>query len=222
MIYSLLPDAQIGATLWHSGAVYASLPLTTELWRLPMSLFLPTAYLPIWGAVAQLVVVIGLGELLLGRWLTVGVAVVGHFAATLAARLIIDSHLGTLFGLSPALAHVLDTGPSAAATAVGACLLLLLGMYRCASLLCIALFIAALVTPGIDGLEHLIALACGLVAGRYVPVISRALGDHRVDRVLLARAGSPWRPGSASSIRGASHAWPERQMIDAGARQPRP
>jgi hypothetical protein len=172
VIYALLPYPVIGPLLWHSGAVYASLPLASELWRLPMSLFLPTPYLPVWGAAAQLVAVVGIGELVLGRWLTIGIATVGHFTATLTARLL----LGSMLGLSPQLAHVLDTGPSAAATAVGAYLLLVLGMYRCTSLLCVALFIAAVIAPGIDGLEHLVALACGLLAGNFFPVGFRDLG----------------------------------------------
>jgi hypothetical protein len=174
IIFALLPYPAVGSALWHSGAVYASLPLATELSRLPMSLFLPTPYLPVWGAAAQLVAVIGLAEILLGRRLTIGIAMIGHFGATLTARLL----LGGLLGLPPELAHALDTGPSAAATAVGAYLLLVLGMYRCTSLLCVGLFIAAVFLPGIDGLEHLVALACGLMAGHYISVGSRDLGGE--------------------------------------------
>ena len=72
--------------LWKSGEVFAALPLTSELIRLPMSFFLPTAYLPLWAACLQLVVVIGLSEMILGRWLTIVVALVGHFGSTLVAR----------------------------------------------------------------------------------------------------------------------------------------
>jgi hypothetical protein len=177
VVYALLPYPAIGTGLWHSGAVYAALPLPTELWRLPMSLFLPTPYLPVWGAAAQLMAVLGLGELLLGRWLTIGIATFGHVAATLTARLLV----GGVLGLAPELAHVLDTGPSAAATAVGAYLLVVLGMHRCTTVLCAALFIAAVVAPGIDGVEHLVALAFGLLAGHYIParlggLVSRPVG----------------------------------------------
>src|ERR1700688_4745946 len=65
--------------LWKSGDVFAALPLTSELARLPMSFFLPTAYLPLCAACLPLVVVIGLSEMILGRWLTVVVAMAGHF-----------------------------------------------------------------------------------------------------------------------------------------------
>jgi hypothetical protein len=151
--------------LWRSGDVDAALPLTSELARLPMSLFLPTAYLPLWAACVQLVVVIGLGELILGRRLTIVVALIGHFGATLCARFLLESVHGDHFGLLPALLHGLDTGPSAATTAVGACLLVAAKMNRCTLLLCVGLVGAAFLTRGVDGVEHTTALAIGLTAG---------------------------------------------------------
>jgi len=175
----LLRNPAIGHALWRSGAVYASLPLPTELARLPVSLFLPTPYLPVWGAAGQLFLVIGFGELVVGRWMTVLIATVGHVVATLTARVIIDLAHTSLFGLSTSLAHVLDTGPSAAVTAVGAYLLFVTGMNRCATLLFLGLLIAAFAMPGIDGVEHLIALACGLCSAcvsRYASM-RRGIGE---------------------------------------------
>ena len=151
--------------LWRAGDVHASLPLTSELIRLPMSALLPTAYLPLWASCLQLLVVIGLGELILGRWLTIGVALVGHYGSTLMARFMLDDLHSHLFGLTPALAHVLDTGPSGATTAVGACLVIATRMHRTAALLAAGLLIAAVLAPGLDGVEHTTALLCGLVAG---------------------------------------------------------
>jgi hypothetical protein len=165
VVYILLHNPIIGPELLRSGDVSASLPLSAELWRLPMSLFLPTRYLPVWGASAQLLVVLGLSELLLGRWLTGAVAAVGHVVATLSARLMIELCPGNLFCLPAVAAHVTDTGPSAAATAVGACLLVGAGCYRSVAVLSCALLVAAMAAPGLDGSEHLLALACGLVAG---------------------------------------------------------
>ena len=160
--------------LWRSGAVYASLPLKSELARLPMSLFLPTPYLPVWAASGQILIVFGLGEMIIGRWLTVMVATVGHFGSSLVAFVLLNAVHGSVFGLTPALAHALDTGPSAATTAVGACLLVAIRMKRCAWLLTLALVAAALIAPGIDGVEHTVALACGLIAGAsYRVVVSR-------------------------------------------------
>jgi hypothetical protein len=151
--------------LWRSGQVHASLPLSSELARLPMSLFMPTAYLPLWGAILQLVVVIGLGELILGRSVTVLVAAAGHVGSTLLARLLLATTFAHLLGLTPAMAHVIDTGPSGATTAVGACLLFSLRMNRTAALLTVSLAVAAIVAPGLDAVEHAGALLIGLVAG---------------------------------------------------------
>jgi hypothetical protein len=191
--------------LWRSGDVYASLPLSTELARLPMSVFLPTPYLPLWAACLQLLVVVGLGELILGRWLTIMVAVAGHFGSTLVARALLDSVHGYVFGLAPSLAHVLDTGPSAATTAVGACLLVCARLNRCLVLLGVALLGAAFIAPGVDGIEHLMALFCGVILGATTRVVvmrtakfrspswlmhlrsARLIRLFRVPRVAMAR-----------------------------------
>jgi hypothetical protein len=183
--------------LWQSGDVHANLPLSRELDRLPMSLFMPTAYLPLWGAILQLVAVLGLGELILGRSVTVVVAAAGHVGSTLLARLLLATSFAHLLGLTGAMAHVIDTGPSGATTAVGACLLVSLRMNRTALLLTLSLAIAAVVAPGLDGVEHAGALLIGLVAGIalgwfYVraPRRSRPLAEARWVRVLRRR-----RPG---------------------------
>ncbi len=183
--------------LWRSGDVQANLPLNTELARLPMSLFMPTAYLPLWGAILQLVAVIGLGELILGRSVTVVVAAAGHVGSTLLARVLLATSFAHLIGLAPAMAHVIDTGPSGATTAVGACLLVSLRMNRTALFLTLSLAIAAVLAPGLDGVEHAGALLIGLVAGValgwfYVraPRRPRPLAETRWVRVLRRR-----RPG---------------------------
>jgi hypothetical protein len=170
--------------LWRSGNVYAALPLTTELARLPMSFFLPTAYLPLWAACLQLLVVIGLGEMILGRWLTIVVATVGHFGATLFARVLVETVHGHVLGFMPVLLHGVDTGPSAATTAVGACLLIAVKMNRSALLLCVGLIGAAVITRGVDGVEHTAALIFGLTVG--------ALDYLVISRLSETRAKGQW------------------------------
>jgi hypothetical protein len=164
--------------LWRSGDVYAALPITSELARLPMSIFLPTAFLPLWASCAQLLVVIGLGEMILGRSLTIAVAVVAHFGSTLIARVLLLSFHGHFFGLTPALARALDTGPSAATTAVGACLLIAARMNRSAVLLCVGLLVAAVVAGGLDGVEHTAALVWGLFAGYLFVMVTNRFHDE--------------------------------------------
>jgi hypothetical protein len=187
----LLHDHILRPELWRSGDVSAALPLNSELARLPMSLFVPTAYLPLWGSILQLVAVIGLGELILGRSVTVLVAAAGHVGSTLLARLLLATSVAHLVGLAPAMAHVIDTGPSGATTAVGACLLVSLRMNRTALLLTLSLGIAALIAPGLDGVEHAGALLIGLSAGTVLgwvyiraPRRSRAMAEPRWARAL--------------------------------------
>jgi hypothetical protein len=165
LVYVLMRREVYGAFLSRAGDVRASLPLWTEVARLPMSLFLATPYLPVWAACAQILVVFGLAEIVLGRRLTIFVAITGHFGATLALRAVLYAIHGSAVGLTPALVHVLDTGPSAATTAVGACVLVAARMNRSAALLILALVVADVVAPGVDGAEHLLALACGLASG---------------------------------------------------------
>ncbi len=190
----VLHERTVGHTVWHAGDVTASIPLTVELYRLPMSLFLPTPLLPLWGAAAQLLVVIGLGELVLGRWITLLAAGVGQVSATFAARLLLDVGAGRFVGLPHFLAHALDTGPSGVTVAVGACALMASRCHQLTALLAAALVLAACLGPGLDGPEHLVALVCGVLLG----ALSRRF---RHDRVRSAhwgrrRLASRWRTSS--------------------------
>ncbi|HVB71293.1 MAG TPA: hypothetical protein VND83_07320 [Acidimicrobiales bacterium] len=183
VVYALAENHSIRSFLWRAGGVSAALPLKVELARLPLSLLLATPYLPVWAACAQILAVFGIGEFVIGRRLTVVLVVLGHFGATLVARVVLDAIHTSVFGLTPALAHVLDTGPSAATTAVGAGLLIVARMNRSAVLLAAALVAAYLIAPGVDGVEHLVALACGLGVG----VICRLAASR-----LSSRSFPPW------------------------------
>ncbi|MHB2028565.1 MAG: hypothetical protein ACYCPT_07080 [Acidimicrobiales bacterium] len=165
LVAMLLHRHMFNPTLGNSGDVYASLPLRSELARIPLSTLLPTSYLSVWLAAAQLLVVLGLGELILGRWVTVMTAIAGQFTSTLVARVLLEKVHANAIGLAPALMHVLDTGPFATTAAVGALLLVATRMNRSAALLSVVLLVAALIAPGVDGIEHLLALVCGLIAG---------------------------------------------------------
>jgi hypothetical protein len=148
----------------RAGAVRASLPLPVELSRLPLSVFLPTPELPLVAAVGQLLVVVGLAELLLGRVRTVALAVLAHSVATLSARLLIQFGPATVVGLTRGEAHLLDTGPSVITAALGSYLLLSYRARRCLIVLAGGLFLAAEMQNNIDGREHFVALLCGTVA----------------------------------------------------------
>ncbi|MFD0384163.1 hypothetical protein ACFQ2B_23425 [Streptomyces stramineus] len=74
------------------GSVQAQLPWWLALLRTPLSLFVPALDLPVWGALAQVLLVFGVAEICLGRWRTLAIAYVATLAGTMYARLAI--HIG--------------------------------------------------------------------------------------------------------------------------------
>lgn len=160
--------------LWHApqgrdalvkvGDAYAAQPLNVEVARVPASVFLPTFDLPWWAAVIQVAAVLGVAELLLGR---PGLTVVGglaQFASTMAARVMIIYGAALHIGLPLSQAGMLDTGPSGITTAIGAWLLARRHAYATLALLMVALTVAAVFQPNIDGREHETALLVGVLA----------------------------------------------------------
>lgn len=182
------------------GAVRAALPWSVEWARLPVSAFLPTAGLPLPLAVAQLVVVVGLAEMLLGRWATLGVAAVGQVVSTVTARLLLGLTGLHAIGLSASQAHLLDTGPSAVTTAVGAWLLVRFRAHVCAGLLGAALVVADAIQNNLDGREHLVAFCCGALIGICRPgrLLTRVADTCRDWRIAVRRGASAL-PGAARS-----------------------
>lgn len=71
----------------YLGAVRAEDPLWLALLRTPLSLFVPALDLPVWGALAQILLVFGVAEVCLGRWRTLAVAYLATLAGTLYARI---------------------------------------------------------------------------------------------------------------------------------------
>lgn len=155
--------------LWRAGYVYANLPVFGELERMPLSIFLPSAELPLWGAILQTAIVIGLAEMLIGHVATVLVAGLGQLLSTLAARYLILLGTAVAIGLPLSQAGVLDTGPSGVSTSVGGWLLARRKAYFTLLLLVLAIGVATVLQPDIDGREHATALAVGVA----VSLVSR-------------------------------------------------
>ena len=177
--------------LARAGDVYANLPVENELVRMPLSVFLPTADLPLWGAVLQTAVVVGLAELVAGRLGTIVVASAGQLLSTLTSRYLIALGTAVLIGLPLSQAGVLDTGPSGISTAVGGWLLARRGAYASLALLILAIAAAAAIQTNLDGREHAAALAVGVAAAGVQAPALRAL-PRRVVRGFrsLADGGS--------------------------------
>ncbi|MCL6302766.1 hypothetical protein ACFXN2_11240 [Streptomyces kronopolitis] len=96
------------------GAIQAWEHLWLALLRTPLSLFVPALDLPVWGALAQILVVFGIAEICVGWRQTLGVAYLATLAGTMYARIGIWIGPQSPVGLADADKYVLDTGPSAA------------------------------------------------------------------------------------------------------------
>ncbi|MCZ0970824.1 hypothetical protein ACFU90_33225 [Streptomyces noursei] len=101
-------------TVQNIGSVQAYEHLWLALLRTPLSLFVPALDLPVWGALAQVLVVFGIAEICLGRWQTLLVAYAATLAGTTYARIGLWLGPDSPIGLSEVDKFVVDTGPSAA------------------------------------------------------------------------------------------------------------
>ncbi|MFE6163633.1 hypothetical protein ACFQ7F_32500 [Streptomyces sp. NPDC056486] len=155
------------------GSVRAEEPLPLALLRTPLSLFVPALDLPVWGALAQILLVFGIAEICVGWWRTLVIGYVATLAGTLYARVGIDWGPGHPLGLPASAAQVVDTGPSAAV--VG------LAVYVCwryrarftAGFVIALMVVEVLVKNNLAGREHLAAIVAVLVLGACTAVSQR-------------------------------------------------
>ncbi|MFG3255972.1 hypothetical protein [Streptomyces sp. NPDC048172] len=149
--------AGLRAVSWLGG-VEAGQAWWAALLRTPLSLFVPAPNLPVWGALAQVLVVFGAAELTLGRrWLLL-LAYVGTLAGTGYAR------LGVALGFEPsAVATERDTGPSAAVVALALALAWRYRAYALGTVLCAVTLTEALVVGNLASKEHVTALAVTVI-----------------------------------------------------------
>lgn len=145
------------------GAVKAGDPLWQALLRTPLSLFVPALDLPVWGALAQILIVFGLAELCLGWWRTLAVAYVATLAGTLYARVGIALGPDHPIGLPASDARVVDTGPSAAVVGLAVFLGWRYGAYVTAGAVIAAMVLEVALKANLAGKEHLAAIAAVLV-----------------------------------------------------------
>ncbi|MFF1691456.1 MULTISPECIES: hypothetical protein [unclassified Streptomyces] len=147
------------------GSVRAEDPLWLSLLRTPLSLFVPALDLPVWGALAQILIVFGIAEICLGRRVTLAVGYVATLAGTLYARL--GTALGPdgPLGLPASDARIVDNGPSAAVVGLAVYVCWRYGA-RCAAVVVVALMVTeAAVKPNLAGKEHLAAISAVALAG---------------------------------------------------------
>ncbi|MEU6271405.1 hypothetical protein ABZ871_03095 [Streptomyces populi] len=155
-----------------TGAVRAEDPLRLALLRTPLSLFVPALDLPVWGALAQILVVFGIAEICLGWWRTLVIAYVATLAGTLYARVGITLGPHRPLGLPGADALVVDTGPSAAVVGLAVFLGWRYRAYATAGVVIGAMVAEVIAKDNLAGKEHLAAIAavlalCALSAARH-------------------------------------------------------
>ncbi|MEU7298616.1 hypothetical protein [Streptomyces sp. NPDC007206] len=146
------------------GAVRAQDPLWQALLRTPLSLFVPALDLPVWGALAQILLVFGIAEACIGWWRTLVIAYAATLAGTLYARTGISLGAHAPFGLPWTDAQVVDTGPSAAVVGLAVYVSWRYGAYVTSGAVTLAMVAEVLVKENLAGKEHLAALmAVGLI-----------------------------------------------------------
>ncbi|MFF4172667.1 hypothetical protein [Streptomyces sp. NPDC001744] len=174
-LFQLVQNQDWGYRPVHDiGFVRAEDPLWLALLRTPLSLFVPALDLPVWGALAQVLLVFGLAEICLGRWRTLAVAYLSTLAGTLYARVGVALGPDGPFGLPASDARVVDTGPSAAVVGLAVYVCWRYRAYLTGGLVILAMVVEVVVKPNLAGKEHLAAIVAVLV-----PIVFLARRERR-------------------------------------------
>ncbi len=165
------------------GSVKAADPLGTALMRTPLSLFVPALDLPVWGALAQILLVFGIAEICIGWWRTLLIGYVATLAGTTYARIGLALGPDHPLGLPVSDRIVNDTGPSAAVVGLAIYVCWRYRAYLTGALVILAMIGEVLVKDNLAGKEHLAAItavmAVCVLQARWGPVRSRVtLGPH--------------------------------------------
>lgn len=139
------------------GSVKAEDALWISLLRTPLSLFVPALDLPVWGALAQLLLVFGVAEICIGRRSTLLIAYVATLAGTMYARVGIALGPGIL-GLPASDAQMVDTGPSAAVVGLAVYVCWRYRAYWTAGAVALAMAVEVVLKANLAGKEHVAAL----------------------------------------------------------------
>ncbi|MFE0175811.1 hypothetical protein ACFWZ2_26175 [Streptomyces sp. NPDC059002] len=177
------------------GSVRAEEPLWLALLRTPLSLFVPALDLPVWGALAQILLVFGIAEICLGWWRTLVIGYAATLAGTLYARVGIELGPGNPFGLPASDAQVVDTGPSAAVVGLAVFVCWRYRAYFTAALVTAMMVAELLVKDNLAGKEHLAAIAAVVVLCAVSAAFHRG-GGTRSGSGSASGSGAAAGPGS--------------------------
>ncbi|MFH9422808.1 hypothetical protein [Streptomyces sp. NPDC017529] len=169
------------------GSVQADEHLWLALLRTPLSLFVPALDLPVWGALAQLLLVFGICEICLGRARTLAIAYAATLAGTMYARIGIWLGPDNPIGLPPTDAFVHDTGPSAAVVGLG---IFVCWVYRawftCALVVLAMVYEVVFIKNNLAGREHIAAVVAVLALCGAWEVLHRRRKPRGEQRVRAA------------------------------------
>ncbi|MFD8144327.1 hypothetical protein [Streptomyces sp. NPDC059708] len=168
------------------GSVKAVDPLWLALLRTPLSLFVPALDLPVWGALAQILLVFGIAEICIGWWRTLLIGYVATLAGTTYARIGLSLGPHHPFGLPVTDRVVNDTGPSAAVVGLAIYVCWRYRAYLTGTLVILVMIGEVLIKDNLAGKEHLAAIA-GVMA---VCVVRAKWGPPR-SRAPLGRRTPP-------------------------------
>ncbi|MEW2140731.1 hypothetical protein AB0892_29780 [Streptomyces sp. NPDC005409] len=179
------------------GSVKAADPLWLALLRTPLSLFVPALDLPVWGALAQILLVFGIAEICVGWWRTLLVAYVATLAGTTYARIGLALGPDHPFGLPVSDRIVNDTGPSAAVVGLAMYVCWRYRAYLTGGLVILLMIGEVLIKNNLAGKEHLAAMAAVMavcvVRAQWGPRRSGTPRGQRHQHPARARPGRPGR-----------------------------
>ncbi|MCX5196875.1 hypothetical protein OOK31_23760 [Streptomyces sp. NBC_00249] len=145
------------------GSVKAVDPLWLALLRTPLSLFVPALDLPVWGALAQILLVFGIAEICIGWWRTLLIGYVATLAGTTYARIGLSVGHDHPFGLPVSDRIVNDTGPSAAVVGLAIYVCWRYRAHLTGALVILVMTGEVLFKDNLAGKEHLAAIAAVMV-----------------------------------------------------------
>ncbi|GHF32252.1 hypothetical protein GCM10010218_11550 [Streptomyces mashuensis] len=173
------------------GSVQAQLPWWLALLRTPLSLFVPALDLPVWGALAQVLVVFGIAEAALGPRRTLAVAYLATLAGTMYARLAVAIGPGSPLGLPPHAARVVDTGPSAAVVGLALYVAWRFRAWWTFGAVVLAMVAEVFAKPNLAGKEHIAAVVTVLALCGSQEALHRRKPRRDAHRENAHRSGAP-------------------------------
>ncbi|WP_424215591.1 hypothetical protein ACN20G_19690 [Streptomyces sp. BI20] len=194
-VFQLVQNTSWGLPLVRElGTVRAADPLGSALLRTPLSLFVPALDLPVWGALAQVLLVFGISEIAIGRARTLVVAYLATVAGTGYARVGLALGPEHPLGLPDTDRVINDTGPSAAVVGLAVYVCLRYGAYVTAVGVVAAMVGEVLWKNNLAGREHLAAIAAVLLAYAVAtPLRRRRAADRARTEAGPAGPGGPPR-----------------------------